>query len=330
MKTAALSAAFALTASMAAGIGAMVSSSLALAQEQRFVTIGTGVVTGLYYPVGGAICRLVNRSRAQHNIRCAVEATDGSVFNLTALRGGEMEMAIVQSDWQYHAYKGTARFRDDGPFKGLRSVLGLHGEPFTVVARAGAGIETFQDLKGKRVNIGPDGSGGRVMLDSVLKAMSWTVLDFSLASELPAPEQTNALCGNRVDAIVMAGGHPSGAVQEAASTCSVTLVNVSGRAIQRLIDDSPWLASTIIPGGLYPGVPKDTETFGVKATLVSSASVDADIVYEVVKTVFESLGEFKVLHPALQGLEKATMVKDGLAAPLHEGAKRYFKEAGLR
>ena len=199
-----------------------------------------------------------------------------------------------------------------------------------MVARAEAGIETFQDLKGKRVNIGPDGSGGRAMLETVLKAFSWTVRDFSLASELPASEQTNALCDNRVDAIILAGGHPSGAVQEAASTCSITLVNVSGRAIQRLIDDSPWLASAIIPGGLYPGVPKDTETFGAKATLVSSTGVDADIVYEVVRTVFESLEEFKALHPALRGLEKETMVKDGLPAPLHEGAKRYFKEAGLR
>jgi TRAP transporter TAXI family solute receptor len=326
MKTAALGAAFALTA----WIGATVSSSPAPAREQSFVTIGTGAVTGLYYPAGGAICRLINRTRAQHNIRCAVEATDGSVFNLTALRGGEMEMAIVQSDWQHHAYKGTGRFRNDGPFKGLRSVFGLHGEPLTVVARADAGIETFQDLKGKRVNIGPEGSGGRAMLDSVLKAQGWTVRDFAVASELPAPEQADALCDNRVDAIILAGGHPSGAVQEAASTCSITLVNVSGRAIRRLLDDNPWLASTVIPGGLYPGVPKDTETFGVKATLVSSTDVDADTVYEVVRTVFESLDDFKALHPALQGLDKETMAKEGLPAPLHEGAKRYFKEAGLR
>ena len=326
MKTAALGAAFALIA----WIGAMVSAVPAPAQEQRFVTIGTGAVTGLYYPSGGAICRLVNRSRAQHNIRCAVEATDGSVFNLTALRGGEMEMAIVQSDWQYHAYKGTARFRDDGPFKDLRSVFGLHGEPFTIVARAEAGIVNFQDLKGKRVNIGPEGSGGRAMLDSVLKAQGWTVRDFAVASELPAPEQADALCDNRVDAIILAGGHPSGAVQEAASACSITLANVSGRAIRRLIDDSPWLASTVIPGGLYPGVLKDTETFGVKATLVSSTDVDADTVDEAIRTVFESLDDFKALHPALQGLEKESMVKEGLPAPLHEGAKRYFKEAGLR
>jgi TRAP transporter TAXI family solute receptor len=239
-------------------------------------------------------------------------------------------MAIVQSDWQFHAYKGTARFRDEGPFKNLRSVFGLHAEPFTVVARADARIETFQDLKGKRVNIGPEGSGGRAMLDTVLKAFSWTVRDFALASEIPAAEQAGALCDNRVDAILLAGGHPSAVVQEAASSCAVTLVRVSGRPIQRLIDDSPWLARAVIPGGLYPGVPDDTETFGVKATLVSSSGVDADTVYEVTRTVFDNLDEFKSLHPALRGLEADTMAKDGLAAPLHEGAKRYFKEAGLR
>ena len=306
----------------------MISSSSAVAQEQSFVTIGTGVITGLYYPAGGAICRLVNRSRAQHDIRCAVEATDGSVFNLAALRRGEMEMAIVQSDWQYHAYKGTARFRDEGPFKGLRSVFGLHGEPFTVVARADAGIGTFQDLKGKRVNIGPEGSGGRAMLDTVLKALSWTVRDFALASELAATEQADALCDNRVDAIMLAGGHPSGVVQEAASSCAITLVKVSGRAIQRLIDDSPWLASTVIPGGLYPGVPNDTETFGVKATLVSSSGVDADTVYEVVRTVFDNLDEFKALHPALQGLEKEAMAEGRLGGPAARRSEAVLQGGG--
>lgn len=326
MKTAVLGVAFALTAMAATSIF----PSSAVAQEPSFVTIGTGVITGLYYPAGGAICRLVNKGRVQHDIRCAVEATDGSLFNLAALRRGEMDMAIVQSDWQFHAYKGTARFRDEGPFKNLRSVFGLHGEPFTVVARADAHIGTFQDLKGKRVNIGPEGSGGRTLLDTVLKAFSWTVRDFALATELPATEQAGALCDNRVDAILLAGGHPSAVVQEAASSCAVVLVPVSGRSIRRLIDDSPWLASTVIPGGLYPGVPGDTETFGVKATLVSSSGVDADTVYEVTRTVFDNLDEFTALHPALRGLEAATMAKDGLAAPLHEGAKRYFKEAGLR
>ena len=325
MRAAAMSAAFVVTAFLGAGLPV----TPARAQDQRFVTIGTGAVTGLYYPVGGSICRLVNRSRPRHNIRCAVEATDGSVFNLSALRGGEMEMAIVQSDWQFHAYKGSTRFRDDGPFKGLRSVFGLHGEPFTVVARAGSGIDAFEDLKDKRVNVGAVGTGGQAAMDSVLKAFGWTVRDFALASELPASEQAGALCDNRVDAIVLAGGHPSGAVQEAVTACSVTLVNDTGRPVQRLIDDNPWLARAVIPGGLYPGVPKDTETFGPRATLVSSSSVEADIVYEVVKTVFESLDDFKALHPALQGLEKERMIKDGLSAPLHEGAKRYFKEAGL-
>jgi uncharacterized protein len=329
MRSAVLGMAFALTAATVTA-GTMVAPNPAAAQEQRFVTIGTGIVTGLYYPAGGAICRLVNRSRAEHGIRCAVESSDGSVFNLEALRRGEMDMAIVQSDWQYHAYKGTARFRDEGPFKNLRSVFSLHGEPLTVVARADAGIGTFQDLKGKRVNIGPEGSGGRIMLDTVLKAFSWTVRDFSLASELPVSEQAGALCDNRVDAIVLAGGHPSGAVQEAASACSIALVPVAGRTVQRLVGDSPWLARSIIPGGLYTGVPEETETFGVKATLVSSAGVDADTVYEVVRTVFEGLDDFTWLHPVLRGLEPEAMANEGLTAPLHEGAKRYFKEAGLR
>ena len=191
-------------------------ASGAAAQEgQKFISIGTGGVTGVYYPTGGAICRLVNRGRADHGIRCGVESTGGSVYNINAVRSGELEFGVAQSDWQFHAIEGTSQFEEQGAFEDLRAVFSVHPEPFTVVARADAGIETFEDLKGKRVNVGNPGSGQRGTMEVLMEAMGWTMDDFQLTSELQAAEQSQALCDNNIDAMVYTVGHPSGSIQEA-------------------------------------------------------------------------------------------------------------------
>ncbi|ADZ69530.1 TAXI family TRAP transporter solute-binding subunit [Polymorphum gilvum] len=299
------------------------------AAEQSFISIGTGGVTGVYYPAGGAICSLVNRGRAEHGIRCGVESTGGSIFNINAIRSGELEFGVAQSDWQYHAYNGSSRFEEGGAFEGLRAVFSLHPEPFTVVARADSGIKDFDDMKGKRVNIGNPGSGQRGTMDVVLAAKGWTTGDFSVASELPPAEQAAALCDNNVDAMVYTVGHPSGAIQEATTSCDAVLVNVTGEAIDTLIADNPFYRTAVIPGGMYRGTDADVTTFGVGATFVSSAEVPDDVVYAVVKSVFENLDQFKSLHPALANLDPKAMVTDGNSAPLHPGAERYYREAGL-
>lgn len=296
---------------------------------QKFVTIGTGGVTGVYYPTGGAICRLVNKDRAKHGVRCTVESTGGSVYNINAIRSGELDMGIVQSDWQYHAYKGTSRFADAGAFKDLRAVFSVHPETFTVVARSDANITTFADLKGKRVNIGDPGSGQRATMAELLKLMGWTTRDFALASELKPAEQAQALCDNKVDAIVYVVGHPNGSIQEATTACNTVVVSVKGEAVDKLIKASPFYAKAIIPGGMYKGSLKDVETFGVMATFVASTRTDAATIYQVVKAVFDNLKDFKALHPAFAHLSAKNMVRDGNSAPLHEGAERYFKEKGL-
>ncbi|GAB6190843.1 TAXI family TRAP transporter solute-binding subunit [Desulfocastanea catecholica] len=301
----------------------------AQAAEQTFVTIGTGGVTGVYYPTGGAICRLVNKSKKDHGIRCSVESTGGSVYNLNAIAGGELDMGVAQSDWQYHAYNGTSQFKEVGPNKDLRAVFAVHPEPFTVVARTDSGIKNFTDLKGKRVNIGNPGSGQRGTIEVVLEKYGWTISDLKLASELKAAEQSAALCDNKVDAIVYVVGHPNGSIQEATTACDAVVVNVAGKEIDELIADNPYYRTAIIPGGMYRGTDEDTKTFGVGATFVSSAKVPADTIYHVVKAVFENFEDFRKLHPAFANLKKEEMVKDGLSAPLHDGAIRYFKEAGL-
>ena len=298
-------------------------------QQQNFITIGTGGVTGVYYPTGGAICRLVNRDRSEHGIRCSVESTGGSVYNVNAVEQGELEFGVAQSDVQYQKYKGTEQFEDQGAYEGLRSVFSIHPEPFTVVARADAGIETFADLEGKRVNIGNPGSGQRVLMERLMDEMGWTTDDFQLAAELQAAEQSQALCDNNIDAMVYSVGHPSGSIQEATTACDSVLVPVDNEASQALIENNQYYRQATIPGGMYRGNDEDTTTFGVGATLVTSEDVSEDAVYEVVKAVFENFDQFKSLHPAFANLEKEQMANDGLSAPLHPGAERYYQEAGL-
>ncbi|UWQ09754.1 TAXI family TRAP transporter solute-binding subunit [Aliiroseovarius crassostreae] len=299
------------------------------AMAEEFITIGTGGVTGVYYPTGGAICRLVNKGRRDHGVRCSVESTGGSVYNINTIREGELEFGVAQSDWQYHAFNGTSKFEEAGPFEGLRAVFSVHPEPFTVVARADSGIKTFDDLKGKRVNIGNPGSGQRGTMEVLMDAKGWTTGDFALATELKASEQSAALCDNQIDAMVYTVGHPSGSIQEATTACDSVLVEVAGDDVAKLIEDNSFYRSAIIPGGMYRGNDADTATFGVGATFVSSDQVSEDVVYALVKSVFENIEDFKGLHPAFANLDPKEMATAGLSAPLHPGAEKYYREAGI-
>jgi len=318
-------------------LGAAMTAALAVAgpadearaaDDETFVTIGTGGVTGVYYPAGGAICRLLNKDRDRHGIRCSVESTGGSVYNLNTMQADELSFGVVQSDWQYHAHNGSKRFSDD-PFEELRAVFSLHPEPFTVVAREDSGIEDFVDTAGKRVNIGNPGSGQRATMDVVMEALGWTPDKFSLASELKADEQASALCDNKVDAFVYVVGHPSGSIEEATTTCDTNLVNVQNDAVAELVEDRPYYSWATLPGGMYKGNDEDTKTFGVRATFVTSTDVSEKVVYELVKAVFENFEAFKSLHPAFKILDKEEMATQALSAPLHPGAKKYYEEAGL-
>eukprot|EP01155_Anaeramoeba_flamelloides_P010427 Anaeramoba_flamelloidesa325475_20.p2 GENE.a325475_20~~a325475_20.p2 ORF type:complete len:327 (+),score=43.86 a325475_20:50-1030(+) len=318
-----------MSAAMATAIAAGGLVAASVAQAESFITIGTGGVTGVYYPAGGAICRLVNKDRSEHGIRCSVESTGGSGYNLNTIRSGELDFGVAQSDWQYHAYNGTDTFAAQGPNPDLRSVFSLHAEAFTVVARNDSGIKAFDDLKGKRVNIGNPGSGQRGTMEVVMQAKGWTRDDLALASELKASEQASALCDNKIDAMVYVVGHPSGAIKEATTSCDSTLVPVNGGAVDKLIADHSYYRKATIPGGMYRGNPDDVMTFGVGATIVSSAKVPDEVVYNVVKAVFENFDTFRKLHPAFANLKKEEMVRDALTAPLHPGAERYYKEVGL-
>jgi len=307
--------------------GAIALSTTAACAEEGFITIGTGGQTGVYFVVGQSICRLVNRDTATTGIKCTAPSTGGSIANINAIAAGDMDMGVAQSDWQFHAYNGTSEF-EGKKFDKERAVFSVHPEPFTVIARKDAGISTFDDLKGKRVNVGNPGSGQLATMQVLLDALGWTMDDFALASELKPAEQAAALGDNKVDAIVYTVGHPNGSIQEAVSTVEANLVPVEGEAVDKLIADNPFYAPATIPGGMYEGTPDDVHTFGVKATFVTSADVADDVVYAVVKAVFDNFDRFKGLHPAFAILNEQDMITQGLSAPLHPGAVKYYKERG--
>src|SRR5687768_7791987 len=268
----------------AAGVLASVPAAQA---QQKFVTIGTGGVTGVYYPAGGAICRLVNKDRAKHGIRCSVESTGGSVFNVNTIRAGELDLGFTQSDVQYNASKGLGQFKD-AAWGEQRAVFSVHPEPFTVAARKEANIKAFTDFKGKRFNVGNPGSGTRSSMEELLTAMGWKLTDFALASELKADEHGPALCDGKIDGFFYGVGHPSANIQDPTTTCGAKLVSLSGPAIDKLVAEKPYYAKVTIPAAMYPNNPDATPTYGVLATVVASAKTPTETVYQVVKAVFDN------------------------------------------
>jgi uncharacterized protein len=319
----------ALGTALAVGVFALANPG-AKAQEQTLITIGTGGVTGVYYPTGGSICRLVNKGRKEHGVRCSVESTGGSVYNINTIRAGELDMGVAQSDWQYHAYNGSGKksFIEAGPFKELRAVFSVHAEPVSLVARADSGIKTVKDLVGKRVNIGNPGSGTEATWNVMWNALGYTNADLGLAAQLKSAETPQALCDNKIDAFFWLVGNPSGLNKEATTTCDAIFVPVDGPEIDKLVSENSFYRKATIPGGMYRGTPNDVPTFGVGATFVSSTATSANTVYQVVKAVFDNFEAFKKLHPAFKNLKESEMIKDALSAPLHDGALKYYKERG--
>ena len=298
--------------------------------SKTFVTIRTGGVTGVYYPTGGAISKIVNKKFDEYNLKVTVESTGGSVFNVNAIMSGDLEFGIVQSDRQAQAYKGEAEWADAGKQEKLRSVFSIHPESVTLLAAVDAGINTINDLVGKTVNIGNPGSGNRGnAIDALENAgINWET-DIN-AEGLKASEAAKMLQDNRIDAYFYTVGHPSGSFKEAtAGRRKVKFIPITD--IQGLLDKYSYYAKSEIPIEFYPNAvnTENVPTYGVKATLCTSADVPDEVVYAITKEVFENLEEFKTLHPAFSILTKESML-DGLTAPIHDGAMKYYKEAGLK
>ncbi len=316
-----------LTAVAVVGLAHVVGTADA-AMKKQFISIGTGAVTGVYYPTGTAICRLVNNGHKKHGVRCSVESTDGSVYNINSIRAGELDMGVAQSDWQFHAYNGSSKFKNQGAFKELRAIFSVHAEPVSIVARKDSGVKSVDDLVGKRVNIGNPGSGALAIWSVMWNAMGKSNGDLKSATQMKSVETPLALCDNKIDAFFWMVGNPAALNKEATTTCDAVFATVDNVAIAKLVKEKPFYRRATIPGGMYRGNPNDIKTFGVGATFVSSTRSSSDTVYAVVKSVFDNFAQFKNLHPVFAALKESEMIKESLSAPLHDGAIKYYKERG--
>lgn len=297
---------------------------------RQFITIGTGGVNGVPYHAGGGICSLVNAGRSDHQIRCTAKSTSGSIENIDALRRGERDFGFARSDLARQAYDGSGAFAEQGAFGGLRVVAALHPETVTVVARDDADIESLQDLRGQRVNLGPPGSGERASLQVLFDALGWTGDDFPAAAELGIDEQVDALCDDELDAILFVTGHPDNAVRSALR-CGGRLVPVGGPAVNRMVGNAEHYNTSVIPGGTYPGTTSDIETYGVASLLLSSTNTSRETVFEVTRAMFKGAGELRGWHRALDDLDAERMARGSrlVGVPLHPGAEMHFGDAGL-
>ena len=314
-------------------VGASLAAAPAWAAKQTFITIGTGGPTGVYFVVGNSVCRMVHKEAAEgrktgrkHGIRCSAPSTGGSTYNIGQICQGELDFGVAQSDWQYHAYKGDSD--KVKPCKNLRAVFSVHPEPYQIIAAKGSGIKSWSDLKGKRFNIGNPGSGQRGTTEVLMKAYGTSTSDFALATELTSTEQANALCDGKIDAFGYTVGVPNAGVAVATDGCDAYIIDLDTKVEKKLVADTPYYAFATIPKGTYKTTDHDVTTFGVMATFVTSSKVPEKVVYEVTRAVFENLDDFKKLHPAFANLDPKNMIKNGLSAPLHPGAIKYYKEKG--
>ena len=298
--------------------------------QLTFVSIGTGAVTGIYYPTGGAICRMINQKMNEYQIKATVESTAGSVFNVNAVLNGDLEFGVVQSDRQYQAVHGLSEWKQLGPQKKLRSVFSIHPESVTLIVSLNSEIRDVRQLSGKRVNLGNPGSGPLQNARDALTAFGLSENDI-VAEYVKAMEAPGLLQDERIDAFFYTVGHPNGNIKEATSgRIQVCFIPLKGLPIDYLLKKSPYYARAIIPIKFYPNArnSENIETFGVKGTLVTSASVDEKIVYAITREIFENLESFKKLHPAYSALTPRGMLT-GLSAKIHRGALQYYRECGL-
>ena len=320
------------TSLMVAASLAVAAASGASAAERKYVNIGTAGIGGGYYPTGGFICNVLNKSRdtQDHNIRCTVESTGGSVANLRSIQAGEMDVAIVQSDWQYHSYRGSSKFEEDGANEDLRFLFSLHLDTAHLVARADSGMTDFADLAGKTVNIGNAGSGTEATMTFALSRYGKAPEDvFGQATRLTSREQAQALCDGKIDAFFYTTGITASSITEATNTCDASVLNWNDETIDAMIAEFPYYAKSVIPAGSYKGQESDVTTWGLGATLVASAETDDDVVYNMVKAVFDNFEDFKAQSSLYVGLTREGSVDNGRSIPFHPGAERYFRDVGL-
>ncbi|MEZ6962332.1 MULTISPECIES: TAXI family TRAP transporter solute-binding subunit [unclassified Aeromonas] len=282
------------------------------------LTIGTGPVNGVYYPTGGAICRVLNADHALRGDRCTVQSTHGSLANLKALEEGDVQLALVQSDILHHALHGTGPFSGQGANHKLRSLFRLYQESLTLLASPTSGITTLADIEGKRVYPGEPGAGEPTTSQALMNAMGWHSGQFAAYQLTPGRDPLEGLCDGSLDAAFIVAGHPSLAIGDLAGRCKVRLIPIEGEQIDRLLKEHPYYQRSRIAANLYPGQITAINNIGMSAELVALASLPDPIVRTVRDTLLARVKQFSRLHPALSKIT-VERLQAQTELPLHAG-----------
>jgi len=291
--------------------------------------LGTGSVQGVYFPIGGVICRLLNRHKSLHRLRCTLESTGGSVYNLRELREGNFDLVVAQSDWQYHAYNGTSTFEKDGANLSLRAVFALEADPLALIVKYDSDVKTFDDLADHVVSFGYARSLQHRVINDLLEVKGWTDDNFKEVRRMSDPKQVGELCSDSVEAILLLTSSLNDHLAGLRDDCKLRIVPIEGDEVAKVISEKPYYRTGKILKGMYLGETNDVMSFGLGATFVASESTSPKAIYHVVKEVVENFRDFKSLHPSLAALDKKELPRAGISIPLHPGAIRYYKEARL-
>jgi TRAP transporter TAXI family solute receptor len=294
------------------------------------ISLSSATANSIYYDAAKSICRFVNRDSEKNLLKCRPESSPGSIFNLQLLRQAEADFAIVQSDWQKHSYNGTGPFEAQGSYNGLRYVMALHDEAFTILARRDSNVDSFANLTKGRVNLGEPGSGARATMDLVMQVKGWDTKSFLNTFEISTDRVIDALCSGEIDALATVIGHPHTIVEEAIARCDAKIISVDDDDIRAFVKAQPEYLMVEIPAKTYKGHYKPITSFGVKALLLTAAEVNEETVYNVTKSVVDNLADFQSLHQAYENITMSSAAHAGRIAPMHKGARRCFEDAGVK
>jgi TRAP transporter TAXI family solute receptor len=299
------------------------------ANMDKFLAMGSGAQAGVFYPVGQGVCDIINKDRLTHGLRCLNYETGGAVYNMQAVSFGTVQLGIARSDLSFQAYTGTGNFDDEPPIEDMRAVASLYSVPVAVIAKRSLGLTYVKDIKGKRFNIGNDGSGKRELSSFIMKLQGWTRADFAATTEYDTGPMVKAFCDGELDVILEGLGNPAKMYADVTEKCDGQFLPFSPETIDQLKADYPYYVDMAIPGGMYAGTPDNVASFGYRAILIASSKVHPDAIYQVVSSLVGNLKDLRAKHASLDILTPQAMANFGIYIPLHDGAARYYKEHNL-